>query len=173
MIEFDPVDDIGAGAFGDPGDRVFVIQARKGDARLSVLVEKEQVRMLATEAQHFLDRIADEDPEENPTATELAGGAVERDEPLFRARLIGIGYDPDRHLVLIELREDSDDEDDEEQAEPETTENEGIVARLYATRPQVRAMIRNGVAAVQAGRPLCPLCDFPMNADGHICPRWN
>ena len=25
LIEFDPVDDIGAGAFGDPGQRTFVI----------------------------------------------------------------------------------------------------------------------------------------------------
>ena len=48
-IEFDPVDEIGAGAFGRPGQRTFVIQARKGDALLSVLVEKEQVRMLAVE----------------------------------------------------------------------------------------------------------------------------
>ncbi len=37
LIEFDPVDAIGAGAFGRPGQRVFVIQARKGDAVLSVL----------------------------------------------------------------------------------------------------------------------------------------
>ena len=29
-IEFDPVDAIGAGAFGEPGARTFVIQARKG-----------------------------------------------------------------------------------------------------------------------------------------------
>ena len=43
FIEFDPVDDIAAGAFGRPGERTFVIQARKGSAVLSVLVEKEQV----------------------------------------------------------------------------------------------------------------------------------
>jgi hypothetical protein len=29
------------------------------------------------------------------------------------------------------------------------------------------------VVAVAAGRPKCPLCDFPMNPDGHICPRMN
>jgi uncharacterized repeat protein (TIGR03847 family) len=168
VIEFDPVDDIGAGAFGRPGARTFVIQARKGEAVLSVLVEKEQVRLLATEATQFLDKIAEEDPEE------LLGGAVSgsvtEDEPLFRARLIGIGYDPERHLVLIELREVANDE---EESPPPLDESEGHIARFYATRAQVRAMARNGVAAVESGRPKCPLCDFPMDPDGHICPRWN
>jgi uncharacterized repeat protein (TIGR03847 family) len=170
FIEFDPVDDIAAGAFGVPGARTFVIQARKGNAVLSVLVEKEQVRLLATEANEFLDRIAQEDPED---ATGSAGpaGSVAEDEPLFRARLIGIGYDPERHLVLIELREDASDDEEDPVVPPD--EGEGHVARFYATRAQIRAMARNGVAAVESGRPRCQLCDFPMDPGGHICPRWN
>jgi uncharacterized repeat protein (TIGR03847 family) len=172
VIEFDPVDTLGAGAFGQPGDRTFVIQARKGAAILSVLVEKEQVALLAVEAQQFLDRIAEDEPEEPGTFVELTeSGPVEEDAPLFRARLIGIGYDPDRQLVLIELREDAADEEDGPPPSPE--EVEGHVARLYATRAQVRAMVEHGAAAVDAGRPKCPLCDFPMDPDGHICPRWN
>jgi uncharacterized repeat protein (TIGR03847 family) len=171
VIEFDPVDDLGAGAFGQPGARTFVIQARKGQAMLSVLVEKEQVRLLAAEANQFLDRIAEEDPEEPIPLAVTQTGAVTEDEPLFRARLIGIGYDPERRLVLIELREEASDE--EEEAPPPLDESEGRIARLYATRAQVRAMARSGVAAVEAGRPLCPLCDFPMDPDGHVCPRWN
>ena len=75
FIEFDPVDDIGAGAFGVPGQRTFVIQARKGNAVLSVLVEKEQVRLLAEEATQFLDRIAEDEPETPPTSVENGGGA--------------------------------------------------------------------------------------------------
>jgi uncharacterized repeat protein (TIGR03847 family) len=170
LIEFDPVDDIGAGAFGTPGQRTFVIQARKGSAMLSVLVEKEQVQLLASEANQFLDKIAEEDPEEPAGSAGTVAGVVTEDEPLFRARLIGIGYDPDRNLVLIELREDASDDED---APPPLDETEGRIARLYATRSQVRAMARNGVAAVEAGRPRCQLCDFPMDPDGHICPRWN
>ena len=175
LIEFDPVDDIGAGAFGQPGQRTFVIQARKGGAVLSVLVEKEQVRLLATEATQFLDRIAEEQPEDPPTSVEAQGGEVTEAEPLFRARLIGIGYDPDRGLVLLELREEASDNDEEEEEEgpPPVEEAEGKIARLYATRAQIRVMVRNGVAAVEGGRPRCPLCDFPMNPEGHICPRWN
>src|ERR1700704_3936629 len=170
LIEFDPVDDIAAGAFGRPGARTFVIQARKGSAVLSVLVEKEQVQLLASEANQFLDKIAEEDPEEPPGSAGPLPGPVTEDEPLFRARLIGIGYDPDRHLVLIELREDASDE---EEAPPPLDETEGHIARLYATRSQVRAMARSGGAAGGGGRPRCQLCDFPMEPDGHICPRWN
>jgi uncharacterized repeat protein (TIGR03847 family) len=170
-IEFDPVDAIGAGAFGTPGERTFVIQARKGEALLSVLVEKEQVALLAAEAEQFLDRIEEEDPDAptDPLSVEDCG-PVEEDEPLFRARLIGIGYDPERHLVLIELREDAVEEDE---APPPVDDSEGRVARLYATRSQVRAMVAHGAASVDAGRPKCQLCDFPMDPDGHICPRWN
>jgi uncharacterized repeat protein (TIGR03847 family) len=172
-IEFDPVDELGAGAFGRPGERTFVIQARKGHAMLSVLVEKEQVALLAAEAQQFLDRIAQDEPEEPDADVEPGSGEIEEDEPLFRARLIEIGYDPDRQLVKIELREDADTGDELPEDAEETEESEGHVARLYATRAQVRAMVRHGAAAVEAGRPLCPLCEFPMDPDGHICPRWN
>jgi uncharacterized repeat protein (TIGR03847 family) len=52
-------------------------------------------------------------------------------------------------------------------------QTEGYVARIYATRRQVRAMAAKGAEAVAAGRPLCPLCDMPMDPAGHRCPRWN
>ena len=170
-IEFDPVDAIGAGAFGQPGARTFVIQARKGQAILSVLVEKEQVALLVAEAEQFLDRLAEEHPEEPGTFGELVtGGAVEADDPLFRARLIGIGFDPERSLVLLELREQAADE---EEPPPAVEDSEGHIARLYATRAQIRAMLANGLVAVGSGRPKCQLCDFPMDPDGHICPRMN
>jgi uncharacterized repeat protein (TIGR03847 family) len=178
-IELDPVDGLGAGAVGEPGDRAFYLQARKERAQLTVLVEKEQVALLATEAVAFLDRIADEYPEDAISLPSEEAELREPTVPLFRARLIGLGFDPERELVLIELRERSSEEDDEEAAEPppviepEPDEEEGFVARLYATRPQVRAMAARGAAAVAAGRPPCPLCDQPMDPAGHRCPRWN
>jgi uncharacterized repeat protein (TIGR03847 family) len=172
IFEFDPVDTIGAGAFGRPGQRVFMIQARKGGAVLSVLVEKEQVALLANEASQFLDHLAEEYPDDGTPQLVVPGsGTVSEAEPLFRARLIGLGFDPDRGLVLLELRENAPEEDDD--APPEPDDVEGRVARLYATRAQMRAMVENGAQAVASGRPNCPLCDFPMDPDGHICPRWN
>ena len=93
IIEFDPVDTLSAGAFGSPGDRTFLIQARKGQAVLSVLVEKEQVALLAAEAEQFLERLYDEYPERAPSVSALEAPVAEA-VPLFRARLIGLGFDP-------------------------------------------------------------------------------
>jgi uncharacterized repeat protein (TIGR03847 family) len=179
VIELDRVDALGAGAIGVPGERVFYIQADKADARLTVVVEKEQVALLAAEAVAFLDRLSDEYPEDggepssslHPSAAQVTEPAV----PLFRARMIGLGFEPDRQLVLLELREKAeDDEDEDEPVVPDpSVDEDGYVARIFATRAQVRAMAARGAEAVAGGRPLCQLCNFPMDPAGHICPRWN
>jgi uncharacterized repeat protein (TIGR03847 family) len=180
IIELDDIDGLGTGAVGEPGKRAFYIQARTPSAQLTVLVEKEQVALLATEAVAFLDRIADDFPE---LPLSVPAGATELREPtvpLFRARLIGLGFDPERELVLLELREHAaDDDDDDEDDEPDPVvvdvepDDPGYVARIYATRAQVRAMAARGAEAVTSGRPPCPLCEFPMDPAGHQCPRWN
>ena len=175
-IELDTVDRLGTGAVGEPGQRAFYLQARKESAQLTVLVEKEQVALLASEAVAFLDRIADEYPEDGVTLPVSEAELREPTVPLFRARLIGLGFDPERELVLIELRERSSDEEEDEEEQPAPSaedEEEGFVARVYATRPQVRALAARGAAVVSAGRPPCPLCDQPMDPAGHRCPRWN
>jgi uncharacterized repeat protein (TIGR03847 family) len=170
IIELDDVDGLGAGAVGEPGHRAFYIQARTEQTQLTVLVEKEQVDLLATEAVAFLDQIAERYPELPfdlpPTQSSLREPTV----PLFRARLIGLGFDPERELVLIELRERSEDEEEEDDNEED---EDGYVARIYATRAQVRAMAARGAEAVAGGRPPCPLCQQPMDPSGHRCPRWN
>ena len=189
IIELEDVDSLGTGAVGEPGQRAFYIQARTESAQLTVLVEKEQIALLASEAVAFLDRIADEFPEVPIAVLPAAAVLQEPTVPLFRARLIGLGFDPERELVLIELRErpvDDGDDDGEGVGEADTfaaggdaesldvsDDEPGYVARIYATRAQVRAMAARGVDAVAGGRPPCPLCEQPMDPAGHACPRWN
>lgn len=177
-IELDDVEGLSTGAVGEPGARAFYLQARNSTSQLTVLVEKEQIALLATEAIAFLDRLADEYPEVAVTLPEAVAELQEPTVPLFRARLIGLGFDPERELVLIELREHpaSDDDDLEELdglEESTGDEEEGYVARIYATRPQVRAMASRGSTVVASGRPPCSLCGMPMDPAGHRCPRWN
>ena len=88
IVELDGVDSLGAGAIGEPGQRVFYIQADKGGTRLTVVVEKEQVALLAEEAIAFLDGVAEDHPEPpgessavHPSAAQVTEPAV----PLFRA----------------------------------------------------------------------------------------
>ena len=190
-IEFHTVDALGAGAVGEPGQRAFYLQARTEAAQLTVLLEKEQVALLAAEAIAFLDRIKEQYPEDPISIPVASADLREPTVPLFRARLIGLGFDPERELVLIELRERAEDEDDDEDDDDEfgldaeerevvralravdEEEEEGYVARIYATRPQVRAMAARGAVVVSAGRPPCDLCGGPMDPAGHRCPRWN
>jgi uncharacterized repeat protein (TIGR03847 family) len=172
IIELEDVDGLGAGAVGEPGQRAFYIQARTEQTQLTVLVEKEQVALLAAEAVAFLDKIADDYPELPFDIPSTQSVLREPTVPLFRARLIGLGFDPERELVLLELRERAEDEDEEEVVEV-AEDDDGYVARIYATRAQVRAMAARGIEAVAGGRPPCPLCEQPMDPSGHRCPRWN
>lgn len=176
-IEFFDTESVATGAVGEPGARAFYIQARNSDAQLTVLVEKEQIALLAKEASAFLDRLSEEYPEE-PTAVPLERAELrEPTVPLFRAQLIGLGFDPDQGLVLIELREHASAELDDDEPELDTDDLDddeaGYVVRIYATRPQMRALIELGDSVVAAGRPPCPLCGMPMDPGGHRCPRWN
>ncbi len=190
-IEFDPVDSIGAGAVGEPGARAFYIQAEKDGQILNVLVEKQQVAILAERVQVLLDQVAKEFPGGpadtppaplDPEAGELRGDPV----PLFRAVAIGIGFDSTRQLVVLELHErpvadDDDEDDDDEEVADEIdddptlagVEDVGYRARLYLTAGQARAMAARGSAAVERGRPPCPLCGGPLDPTGHVCPRLN
>jgi uncharacterized repeat protein (TIGR03847 family) len=172
-IELEDVEALGAGAVGEPGARAFYLQARSPTGQLTVLVEKEQIALLATEAVAFLDRLADEYPEVVMNLPEAVAELQEPTVPLFRARLIGLGFDPERELVLIELREHPASDDADETDDDGADDEEGYVARIYATRPQVRAMAARGASVVGAGRPPCPLCAMPMDPAGHRCPRWN
>jgi uncharacterized repeat protein (TIGR03847 family) len=197
-IEFDPVDSVGAGAVGEPGARAFYIQAEKDGQVLNVLVEKQQVAMLAERVRILLDSVAAQFPggpaDEPPVPLAPGAGELRGDPvPLFRAVAIGIGFDSVRQLVVLELHEqpvagDEEDEDDEEDEggdgeagvaddddDPTLAgvEEEGYLARLYLTAAQARAMAACGSAAVERGRPPCPLCGGPLDPSGHVCPRLN
>lgn len=177
-IEFDPVDTIVAGAVGVPGRRTFFIQASKDGQLLSVLVEKEQVAILVERVAQLLEQMAEQLPEGGVGPALSAGhpsvAGIEGDPvPLFRAVAIGIGFDPTRHMVLIELHERPVSEDDEQEAPAAEAEPEGYLARLYATPAQARVMAEHGSAAVTSGRPPCPLCGNPLDPEGHVCPKLN
>jgi uncharacterized repeat protein (TIGR03847 family) len=172
IYEFDDLDRLGAGAFGVPGQRTFVVQLVRDGVSFTVVLEKEQVRILARETLRFLDRIDAEQPEPMGAPWGL-DGSVREAVPAFRARMLGIGYDPAKARVVVELREWPDDD------EPSADDLEALglpeprVARILATRAQARAMAVNAMAAVDAGRPACPLCEQPMDPAGHWCPRSN
>ena len=133
-----------------------------------MLVEKEQVALLAAEAVAFLDKIADEYPELPFDIPSTQSVLREPTVPLFRARLIGLGFDPERELVLLELRERAEDGATNRSEVVEVAEDDdGYVARIYATRAQVRAMAARGIGSRRRWAPAVPAlraADGPLRA---------
>lgn len=160
-FDLDPVDRITAGAVGEPGERVFYIQARAGGRLLTLLAEKEQVQVLAA----TLDRLV-ESLTERPDAPEPPDEALELEEPLvpeWRAGAISLEYDEDADRIAVVV----------EEALPEESDQEPSRVRLVATREQLRAMARRALEICAAGRPRCQLCGFPIDPEGHTCPALN
>jgi uncharacterized repeat protein (TIGR03847 family) len=167
-VELGQVEKITADAIGEPGERTFYIQARGNEGSIAVIVEKEQVRLLAGSIEQMLDAMEEETgegPSDEQMELELPF------EPAFRAGRLSIAFEQERDLFLLELEEQLPDldEDDPERLLME----EPQMVRLWATREQMRALARHGAAVVERGRPACRFCGNPMDPKGHICPAMN
>jgi uncharacterized repeat protein (TIGR03847 family) len=181
---FDPPERFVAGTVGEPGARTFFLQARDGARVVSVALEKQQVAALAERIDELLDEVmtearteavipavapvglADEDPLDLPIAEE------------FRAGTMTLSWDPQSERVVIEVfpvGEElvglSDAEDVEEIQPDEAEPSEVFVVRIDAGH--ARAFVQRAGHVLGAGRPDCPFCGHPIDADGHLCVRAN
>jgi uncharacterized repeat protein (TIGR03847 family) len=168
-MDLGPVDRITAGAVGEPGSRTFFLQARGGGELVTVVVEKQQVQLLAAS---ILELLADLELE---TGTGPSDDQMELEEPVearWRAGKLSIGYDQDRELFVLEIEEYVAELDDEAEAPP-TGDAEPAIVQLAATREQMFALSRYGAALVERGRPTCQFCGNPIDPEGHACPAMN
>lgn len=164
-FELDPVDRLTAGAVGEPGERTFYVQAVGSGTLVTLVAEKEQVRLLAEAVGRLLAQIPDA-PEEEPEPAEEELDLVEPLVPAWRVGEMALEYDEAVDRVAIVLHE-LQGEDEELPPEPAT-------ARFVTTRAQARAMALHALGVVAAGRPRCQLCGYPLEADGdHVCPATN
>jgi uncharacterized repeat protein (TIGR03847 family) len=169
MIELDPVDRLTAGALGEPGNRVFYLQARQVDRLVTVLVEKQQVELLSASLVEILAR-AGKETGEGPPEEEM--DLEEPVVPEWRAGRISIGYDEDRDMILLEAEEVLESEEDEPEGITADAPEPGKI-RLWASREQALALARHGAAVAAAGRPRCQMCGNPIDPEGHVCPALN
>jgi len=126
LIELDPVDRITADAVGEAGSRTFYLQARKDDHLVTLVVEKQQVQLLAASVVEILSRVGKETGQGPPE--ELMG----LDEPLdpeWRAGRLSIGYQEERDLLMLEA-EELLPEDEEEAAAAEEAGGLGGLAEF-------------------------------------------
>ena len=166
-IDVDPVDHITSDAIGQPGQRIFYIHAWQDQRTVTVIIEKAQLQSLAVGIEQFLAQINTQ----NPNLEDASGDYIEDKmhihppvEPLFRVGEIGLGYDKERDLVVLFVKELL-----LEDADPESA----AVVRFWASRSQMRTLARWGMEVSQRGRPICPQCGQPMEPEGHFCPKKN
>ena len=159
-IEFDPVDHITFGAVGEPGSRVFMIQATQGEAKVSLIIEKAHVIALAEEAQELFINSGAPDPLPKWDADFMA--LDDSIEPLWRVGAVGIGFTEETGQILVVCHELVGEE-----------EEEGATAQFWLTKTQLATLTGYGMVVVSQGRPLCPLCRHPMNPDSHYCVSLN
>jgi uncharacterized repeat protein (TIGR03847 family) len=184
-MELDSVDRITTDAIGEPGERVFYIQARQGDTVVTVTVEKQQVQLLAASILEILSRVGKETGQ-GPDEEEMT--LEEPIEPRWRAGRLSIGYQPERDLILLEIQELLPEDEDEAGETPEVagldplqveeiesidTEREADRVRLWATREQMLSLSRQGALVCERGRPTCQFCGNPLDPEGHVCPAMN
>ena len=149
------VDKFTVGAVGEPGQRLFLLQARAGAQVVTLKLEKVQVAALAAHFGTILQELPR--PGHLPNDFDLE----EPTEPEWVVGSLGASYDEavDRLVLVAE----------EAVAEGE----EAAEARFALTREQVAAVAQHGTLLVAAGRPPCPLCGYPLDPRGHDCPRTN
>jgi uncharacterized repeat protein (TIGR03847 family) len=175
-MELGNVDKITADAVGEPGLRIFYIQARRADELVTILVEKQQVQLLAASV---LELMANLDLETGTGPGESDMSLEEPVEPRFRAGKLSIGYDEAREMFRLEAEEfvpepPEDEAEDDEDPEPRFGDvGEPEAVGLWATREQMFALSRHAAAVVDRGRPTCQFCGNPMDPEGHVCPAMN
>jgi uncharacterized repeat protein (TIGR03847 family) len=156
-FDLDAPEHFTTGAVGKPGERVFYIQARQKAQLVTLKSEKEQIRALATYLAQMLDKL--------PTPAETPPAGLDLVEPLEAAwpvASLGLGWDDERERVIVVAESMVEDEGEE-----------AATARFAVTRAQAAAFVERAEALVKAGRPACPICSQPKDAEGHVCPRSN
>jgi uncharacterized repeat protein (TIGR03847 family) len=201
IYDFGVPDRFVAGTVGLPGNRTFFLQARKGSALVSVLLEKVQVQVLAERLALLVAEIARRGVQVPEALAPSDDDTAPLGEPLveaFRVGTLTLGWDPEHEQVVIEARaqeegdEDEDeapddDDDDEDDADDDSDEDDEPVTleiddsdpdgpdlvRVRLTPLAARAFVERSLRTVAAGRPPCPFCGQPLDPTGHICPRKN
>jgi uncharacterized repeat protein (TIGR03847 family) len=167
LFIFDDPDRFVAGTLGEPGDRAFYLQARKGGALVSVGLEKVQVAALAQRLEDLLEAV---DAPSESAPTDDAG----LDEPvveLFRVGAMALAWDPGSRAIVIEAQTPT--EDGEYAELPDEVDEGPDLLRVRIDAPAARSFVRRAEALVASGRPACPFCGQPLDSQGHFCPRGN
>lgn len=173
--EFAWPDRVVVGTIGLPGSRTFYLQVRAGKQIVSIALEKQQSAQLAEKIDEILDQLitVQGNPFSVPTSTPIElvdNDPLEAVDEQFRAGAMSLGWDPTTAQVVIEAYPIADidaDDNDEPLVGDDAVEAEMLLVRMPVGT--ARAFAKRTREIVGAGRPTCPLCGYPIDADGHSC----
>lgn len=167
-FELPELDHFITGTVGEPGSRVFFIQAIAADQVYSLRLEKLQVANLAAYLTAMLADLPANPEDEIPESIDLIQPVV----PEWVVGQMGVAYDEAINRVIIVAQEmpegpETDDEPDDDDEVPRAS------ASFHLTPGQVASFVRQAEPTVAAGRPTCMLCGRPMDPEGHVCIKTN
>lgn len=163
-----------AGTVGEPGNRTFYLQAVHETRIVTVMLEKQQVSVLAERIGTLLSevhrRFGTPIPPEPDVVDDLNPLVMPVDAE-FRVGTMGLGWDAEANSVVVELLAVSEQEFDARwcwMTPRRARRGSGIsVSGGGAT---VRNPLHQGCIG---GPSSCPLCEEPLDPAGHICVRTN
>ena len=150
------------GTVGDPGERVFFLQAQGEGVVVTLKCEKQQVGALADYLSGMLADLPTVDQDHVPTLLGLVSPLV----PEWVIGTLAVAWDEDADRMVLVAEELLTEEEIEAGVAP-------AQARFRLSREQVAAFVEHAKEVVAGGRPPCPLCGGPLDATGHDCPRLN
>ncbi|HPX36172.1 MAG TPA: DUF3090 domain-containing protein [Mycobacterium sp.] len=163
-----------AGTVGEPGNRTFYLQAVDDSRVVSVLCEKQQVAVLAERIGALLVEINRRFGTALPPESEVTdlSPLVMPVDAEFRVGTMGLGWDAEAESVVVELLAVSDTEFDASVILDDSEEGPDAV-RVFLSPESARQFADRSNRVISAGRPPCPLCDEPLDPEGHLCVRTN
>ncbi len=179
IYSYDPPERFIAGTVGEPGQRIFFLQAARGGRTTSVALEKEQVAVLAERMEELLDEVlrrtggTAQVPAVAPVDLVDDGPLSQPIEEEFRVGALTLAWDGDTERVVIEAHARAETEEEQVEALDEEADEGPPMLRVRITGAMARAFAKRAQLVVSAGRPPCPFCGLPVDADGHLCPRMN
>ncbi|PKN86261.1 MAG: hypothetical protein CVU46_08445 [Chloroflexi bacterium HGW-Chloroflexi-8] len=169
-ITLNPCTKITVDAIGKPGQRVFYIQASSDLQIVTLIIEKIQLQSLAVSVLRFLDDLQ----KQYPDITIPSGKYNEEDQkitppidPFFRVGEIQLSYEIETDMICLNAKEIIMESN---AGSPEDDLNS---VNFWCSREQIKTMSNWGLNLIQQGRPICPLCQNPIDPSGHFCPKKN
>jgi len=163
-----------AGTVGQPGNRTFFLQAVHDNRVVSVMCEKQQVAVLADRIGALLDEVHRRFGMPLPPSADVddLGPLITPIDAEFRVGTMGLGWDNEAQSVVVELLAVSDEAFDASVILDDSDEGPDAV-RVFLSPESAQQFAARSHRVISAGRPPCPLCDEPLDPEGHLCVRTN